>query len=697
MNKDEILAVTGGGIHVFRHYIKGNWKVNKKFLNPLYHDTKPSCCIYFDRKTGEYRMKDFGNLDYSGDCIAVAGFTKGLDSNKPKEFKEIMLRIDEDMSLGLANRGEPSDTQWRPNRTPKRSKTKPTTVTVIDKAPETLEEEIKVPKHYELITREFSSADMLFWGAYGITKEVLSRYNVSAVAYFSSISKDGKPFRIAHKDNEPVYSYDVDGYVKVYRPYSSLRFLYGGETPDEYCFGLDQLPNRGDILFITGGEKDVMSLAAKGFNAICFNSESAVISEAMIERLSFMFRHIVFMYDMDKTGIAQSFRCVNQFTEYNAKRLLLPISGAKNDKDISDFFRSGGTAEELRRLFVEMLRSLYRNSISMLRSCTIDFNNPPPEAELIISINNIPLGAKGDLLCVTGGEGTGKSNFIGAIVSGTINNQESDIDTLGIYVKPNIDNKAILVYDTEQSKFQLYKNGCNILRRTEIPQPPRTLKLYSMTAMSRSARLKHLIEDIDMSFYLYGGIHMIIIDGIADLIHSVNDENNSIAIVEELYRLAELYDTCIVCVLHLTPSGVKLRGHLGSELKRKAAAVVSIEKDDDCKNSIIKALKIRDGSPLDAPIIQFAWSKEHEMFRYVGEKPKEDKEMRKERELSSAAKEIYSHVSHLTYNELCAEMQNYFDVKERAAKGYIRYMRERDIIVADPSDSTYLMLGLFNQ
>ncbi len=71
--------------------------------------------------------------------------------------------------------------------------------------------------------------------------------------------------------------------------------------------------------------------------------------------------------------------------------------------------------------------------------------------------------------------------------------------------------------------------------------------------------------------------------------------------------------------------------------------------------------------------------------------------MRKERELSSAAKEIYSHVSHLTYNELCAEMQNYFDVKERAAKGYIRYMRERDIIVADPSDSTYLMLGLFNQ
>ena len=46
-----------------------------------------------------------------------------------------------------------------------------------------------------------------------------------------------------------------------------------GETPS----GMKQLPNRGDILFLTGGEKDVMSLTARGFYALCFNSETSLI------------------------------------------------------------------------------------------------------------------------------------------------------------------------------------------------------------------------------------------------------------------------------------------------------------------------------------------------------------------------------------------------------------------------------------
>ena len=105
---------------------------------------------------------------------------------------------------------------------------------------------------------------------------------------------------------------------------------------------------------------------------------------------------------------------------------------------------------------------------------------------------------------------------------------------------------------------------------------------------------------------LFQGIHMVVIDGIADLIKGANDETESIAVVEELYRLAGIYNTCIVTILHFIPSGLKLRGHLGSELQRKAAAILSIEKDTDPSVSMVKALKVRDGSPLDVPIMQFA-------------------------------------------------------------------------------------------
>ena len=87
---------------------------------------------------------------------------------------------------------------------------------------------------------------------------------------------------------------------------------------------------------------------------------------------------------------------------------------------------------------------------------------------------------------------------------------------------------------------------------------------------------------------------------------------------------------------------MKLRGHLGSELQRKAAAILSIERDDDPQISVVKALKVRDGSPLDVPLVQFSWDRELGMHAYIGDKPKEEKDKRKEMELSGVARTIFS-------------------------------------------------------
>ena len=83
-----------------------------------------------------------------------------------------------------------------------------------------------------------------------------------------------------------MFAYIGNGYVKIDRPHSpKIRFLYGGRMPATYCFGMEQIPAKGDMLFITGGEKDVLSLYAHGFNAICFNSETAQIPTSIIESL----------------------------------------------------------------------------------------------------------------------------------------------------------------------------------------------------------------------------------------------------------------------------------------------------------------------------------------------------------------------------------------------------------------------------
>lgn len=686
MNKEDILLLTDKGLAVFKYYIPFSFKLGRNFLNPLYKDSKASCNVYFDRRNGMYKMKDFGNDDYSGDCFALVGKLNGLNCKEPKDFVQILAIIDRDMHLSLSDKSEMriSSTTSVPviaevTHVPKRKKARP----------------------YTLAQKSFTAAELAFWGESGITQEVLKLFRVVSLKKFSSENNDGKPFCIAATDKEPVFGYTAKQYVKVYRPHSEMRFLYAGDFGENYCFGLEQLPAKGDLLFITGGEKDVMSLTVHGFHAICFNSETVTIPVGIIHRLSFRFKHIVLLYDVDKAGLDSSAKQELALKNYGVKRLLLPLAGTKVEKDISDFFRLGNSRENLIKLFLDYLDTIYSETMSALKSCEVDFNNPPPVAQMVVSVNDVPLGTQGNILCITGGEGTGKSNYVTALIAGAIGqsdkNKDKVMDTLGVSVCENSKRKAILFYDTEQSEVQTYKNITNLLRRCGRETMPEYLKAYCLTGMSRKERLQAIIQSMDKFHYQFRGIHMVVIDGIADLIKGANDETESIAVVEELYRLAGIYNTCIVTILHFIPSGLKLRGHLGSELQRKAAAILSIEKDTDPSVSVVKALKVRDGSPLDVPIMQFAWDKDAGMHVYLGEKPKEEKEKRKEDELVAVARDIFGRQDFITYVDLAEQIQAILDVKERTAKSYIKFMREKEIIRKDPSNQSYYIIGNLKQ
>jgi archaellum biogenesis ATPase FlaH len=682
LSKNEILNQTSNGLDVFRHYIPYQWRVGRNFLNPLYADSKASCNVYFDRKSGSYRMKDFGNDSYSGDCFSFVGILKGLNCNNANDFVEILKTINRDLSLGLDESNNSSGTSVLPKST---QKPKTPELSPQPEAP-------KKVKPYSVVQQPFSAKETAFWQQYGVTAEVLKNYRVFSLREFKSENKEGKPFTFTALDNEPIFGYVGKRYVKIYRPFSEIRFLYGGLLPDNYCFGLEQLPAKGDTLFVTGGEKDVLSLVSHGFHAICFNSETSNIPQNIIRKLSYRFKHIILLYDTDKTGEAASLKHECELQNFGVKRLLLPLPGTKEEKDISDYFKSGNTRENFITLFIDFLDNLYSETMAILKPCEIDFSNPPIKSEMLISINDVPLGTQGNLLGITGGEGTGKSNYTGSLIAGTIRQSEK-VDTLGTTVQRNKDGKAVLLYDTEQSEVQLYKNISSILKRGKSSVMPACFKAYCLTSMSRKERLQAIVQSMDKFYYQFNGIQMVVIDGIADLVRCANDEAESINIIDELYRLAGIYKTCIICVLHFIPNGLKLRGHLGSELQRKAAAILSIEHEGDKQASVVKALKVRDGSPLDVPLIQFAWDKELQMHTFIGEKPKEEKDKRKEEELSNVAKTVFSKQRYCTYVELREQIQSILDVKERTAKNYIKFMREREIILKDTSKINYFIVG----
>jgi len=685
LNKEEILGRTNNGLNVFKHYIPGAWRVGRNFLNPLYEDRKASCTVYFDRRSDCYRLKDFGNEAFSGDCFDITGKVHGLNCNHSNDFVKILEIINRDLNLGLEeNSALPVGSVLpKPVRSSKPDLTPPP-------------ENLKKVKPYSFVHQSFSTKETAFWKQYGILPETLKVYKVFSLKEFKSENSDGQPFCFLSSDTEPIFGYSGKKHIKIYRPFSEIRFLYGGNLPENYCFGLEQLPMKGDALFITGGEKDVLSLAAHGFHAICFNSETSHIPQPVIKKLSYRFKHIVLLYDTDKTGLDASLRHSKQLADLGIQRIVLPLAGTKQEKDISDYFRSGNIRENFITLFIEFLDNLYSETMAILKPCEIDFTHPPIQSERLISINDVPLGTQGNLLGITGGEGTGKSNYVGSLIAGTVRHTGFSIDSLGTTILPNFNNKAVLLYDTEQSEVQLYKNISCILNRGKLTVMPDYFKAYSLTSMSRKERMQAIIQSMDRYYYQFGGIQMVVIDGIADLVRSANDEAESIGIIDELYRLAGIYKTCIVCVLHFVPNGMKLRGHLGSELQRKAAAILSIEKDENPQISVIKALKVREGSPLDVPIVQFSWNRELGMHTYFGEKTKEEKEKRKEIELTHVAKTIFSKQRFCTYLDLCEQIQSILEVKDRTAKSYIKFMRDKEIVLRDPSNSSCFIIGTIN-
>jgi hypothetical protein len=681
--KQDILDATDGGLGVFNRYIKDFPGVGKAFLNPFYEDTKASAYVFKPKGADNYIFFDHGNGDYTGDCFTFIGWVLGKDASTGEGFRDIIQHICVEFQIG------DSSGQILPLVKP-RSKT-------INSAKEGKDDPLFIRRGSENQRRRFvepeyksfTADELIFWRVYGIAEDTLSQYSVRSVGMFHGVTSDDRDYAISATKEEPIFAYPGNGYVKIYRPFSGKehRFSYCGNIKDTYTFGIEQLPQRGDVLFLTGGEKDVLSLAAKGFNAICFNSETAKVPVSIIRKLSFRFKHIVILYDMDDTGIRAMNELRESLREFDVKPLALPLSGEKGDKDISDFFLKGHTAQDLKRVFTDLLGVIYDDTMSVLKSFELDFRNPPKPAKAIIRINGVPIGTEGNIMAITGSEGSGKSNYIGALLAGTILEEDEEADLLGMEVATNAEGKAVLFYDTEQSEEQLYRNMQRILKRAGKQAPPEWYKTYGFVGMDRKDRMTSILQSMDKFYYEMGGIHMVIIDGIADLMPGVNDEDSSVGLIGELLRLAGIYKTCIVGVLHLSPSGYKLRGHLGSEVQRKAAGIISIEKDEDPQYSVIKALKVRDGSPLDVPQLIMGWDDERKLHVNRGEKHGDSPSVRKQNELISIIQSVFEKNQVLPYRELVREIMEQLSVQDRTARKYVKTLRESNVITSNSGDT----------
>ena len=198
LKKQDILSRTEGGLQVFQHYLQGSWRVGKNFKNPFYDDKNASCNIYKDRQ-GIYKMKDFGNDTFRGDCFFLVGYLYQLDCRNASDFIEILKIINRDLHLGLEE--STSIITQKPQISP--------TITI-----ESITSETKKSISYQFTQKPFTQEELAYWQKYGITQVVLNKYNVISLQSYSSTNKDGKPYTITSTYNEWMFGYLFKKHLK---------------------------------------------------------------------------------------------------------------------------------------------------------------------------------------------------------------------------------------------------------------------------------------------------------------------------------------------------------------------------------------------------------------------------------------------------------------------------------------------------
>ncbi len=368
----KLLDRTNDGLQVFTHYLGDGCK-NATFRNPYRDDERPSCRLYYRKsKTsigGKWYFHDYGDSHWRGDCFWFVA--KICSINLQSCFKDVLHIIDKEMNLFVLN-----DTiKVNLSYTPMDRK-------VVLESHKTISKIVSFTPTFQPFTKH----ELAYWNQYGITQEWLDRMGVQSIKSCHFVREDGTSYDEVSTYDEPVFAYTFPGTsftqdgkiqktvkgMKLYRPKSQKksRFMYVGELPKPYLFGLRDFMtvspvSTNDIIYITGGEKDVFSLLSHGFDAICFNSETAKISDVMIKALLRRYKWVVFLYDSDSIGKRESEERVKEFQpQYKTVcRLVLPLKGTKAEKDISDFFRMGHTSEEL--------EALTRNTLT----ATINYKN----------------------------------------------------------------------------------------------------------------------------------------------------------------------------------------------------------------------------------------------------------------------------------------------------------------------------------
>jgi len=267
INEEEILKRTTE-YDIYSFYMPKNFEIGRIMSSPFRDDLHPSFGIFKSSKTGALLFKDQATGDV-GNCFKFVSLLFNL------KYGPAITKIwEEVVTKGVIS---PQGVEIRDYY-----KNKKTIVSVKRK--------------------NFTKTDDEYWGQYGITRDMLKKYDVFPIQRFwvnEFISK------FEYTEDNPMYAYKIFNSFKVYRPKTKLKKDKWRSGCGQYDIqGWDQLPWTGDTLVITKSLKDIIVLSLFGIPSIAPHGESTLLPRNVVDQARKRFKTLVMLYDYDDGGLA---------------------------------------------------------------------------------------------------------------------------------------------------------------------------------------------------------------------------------------------------------------------------------------------------------------------------------------------------------------------------------------------------------
>lgn len=311
-------------------------------------------------------------------------------------------------------------------------------------------------------------------------------------------------------------------------------------------------------------------------------------------------------------------------------------------------------------------------------------DHPPAPAEPRIFISGKPVCSPGNITNLIAQAKAGKTAYLGAMLAAALaaDADRQDRDTLGITAKPP-GRKAFIHIDTEQSIYDHDQLIRLALRRAGVDTAPNWLQSYALAGFD-APDLRLVFRELLVRAHRKGGVYAVILDGAADFVRDVNAPEECNPFVAELHGLAIEHDCPIITVVHENPGqdAGKMRGHLGSQLERKAESNLRLRKNDEI--TTVFSEKMRRAPILEKDGPRFKWAPQDMMHMSCGSAGTSKDEVKRDK-LLDLATAVFEHAGKrsLRYAEFLRIMAELRKISPSYAEDKFTEMKKLGVLRKD--------------